>query len=250
MTRRLLALAAVFIAFAAFAPAQKKVSKKEYDAFMAIQNATTPDARMEAADKFVEGFADSTLKATALFLAADAAERKNDTAKAITYAQAALDADPKHYESMLLISGELARTTREHDLDRDTKLARAEKLANDAIAAVNVATKPNAQTTDAQWESFKKERLAEADRDLGMISIDRKKYDVAITQFEDAIKVNPSPDPTTMIRLAGAYDQAGKPDDAIATLDKVLAMPELPAQLKPFAEAEKKRAEALKNNKK
>jgi hypothetical protein len=56
-------------------------------------------------------------------------------------------------------------------------------------------------------------------------------------------------DPTTMIRLAAAYDGANKPDDAIAMLDKVLAMPNLPAQLKPFAEHEKTVAEGLKNKK-
>ena len=67
MTTKFLALGAVFIAVAMLAPAQKKVPKKEYDAFMAVQNATTPDATMEAADKFVENFADSTLKSTALF---------------------------------------------------------------------------------------------------------------------------------------------------------------------------------------
>lgn len=247
MTKRLLALAAVLLAFAALAPAQKKVSKKEYDAFMAIQNATTPDARMEAADKFVEGFADSTLKSTALFLAADAAERKNDTAKAITYAQASLDADPKNYEPMLLISGELARTTREHDLDKDDKLAKADKLANDAIAAVQAASKPNAQMTDKQWEDYKNERIADAHRNLGMSAFDRDKFDAAITEFQASLAAHQ--DATTMIRLAGAFNKAGKPDDAIAELDKVLAMPDLPAQLKPFAQSEKKRAEDAKNKK-
>jgi tetratricopeptide (TPR) repeat protein len=237
-------LAVAFIAIGSFAAAQKKVPKKEYDAFMAIQQAPTPDARMEAADKFVENFADSSLKSTALFLAADAAERKNDTAKAITYAQSALDADPKNYEAMLLISGELARTTREHDLDRDDKLAKADKLANDAIAAINTASKPNAQMTDKQWEDYKKERIADAHRDLGMSAFDRNKFDDSIKEFNLALES--SKDPTTMIRLAGAYNKAGKPDDAIAVLDKVLAMPDLPAQLKPFAQSEKARAEAAK----
>ena len=65
-------------------------------------------------------------------MAADAAERKNDIPKALTYAQSALDADPKNYEAMLLMSGELARTTREHDLDLEEKLTRADKLAHDA----------------------------------------------------------------------------------------------------------------------
>ena len=52
-----------------------------------------------------------------------------------------------------------------------------------------------------------------------------------------------------MIRLAGAYDDAGKPDEAIAVLDRVLAMPNLQANLKPFVVREKARAEAIKDKK-
>lgn len=249
MKPRILALGAAFIAIAAIAGAQQKVSKKEYDAYMAIQNATTPDARIAAVDKFVESFADSKLKSQALFMAADAAERKNDTPTAITYGQASLEADPKNYEAMLLIAGEIARTTREHDLDRDDKLTKAEKYANDAIAAVNAASKPNAQLSDDQWANYKKDKIAEAHSVLGMCATDAKKYDVAITEFKTAIDSSSTVDPITMIRLAAAYNGANKPDDAIATLDKVLAMPNLSAQLKPFAQNEKNRAEALKNKK-
>lgn len=250
MTTRFLALAAALFAVASLATAQKKVSKKEYDAYMAVAKASTPDACIEAADKFVENFADSTLKSQVLFLAADAAERKGDIPKALTYAQTALDADPKNYEAMLLISGELARTTKEHDLDMEEKLSKADKLASQAIETIKTAQKPNANTPDDQWEAHKKDRIAMAHTDLGMAAFVRKKYDVAITEFKTALDTGATMDPTTMIRLAGAYDAAGKPDDAISELNTVLAMPNLNPSLKPFAESEKKRAEALKAAKK
>jgi tetratricopeptide (TPR) repeat protein len=250
MTTKFLALGAVFIAVATLAPAQKKVPKKEYDAYMAVVNAPDPDASIAAADKFVENFADSTLKSQVLLLAADAAERKNDVPKALTYAQTAIEADPKNYEAMLLMAGELGRTTREHDLDMEEKLAKADKLAHDAIELVTVAVKPNATTTDDQWAAHKKDKLAEAHTDLGMVANDRKKYDVAITEFKTAVDTAATIDPIAMIRLAGAYDQAGKPDEAIPVLDRVLAMPNLPANLKPFATSEKARAEGLLKMKK
>jgi tetratricopeptide (TPR) repeat protein len=249
MTTKLLALGAVFIAAATLAPAQKKVPKKEYDAYMAISNAPNPDATIEAADKFVTSFADSTLKSAALFMAADAAERKNDIPKALTYAQSALDADPKNYEAMLLMSGELARTSREHDLDLEEKLTKADKLAHDALEAINTATKPNPSLPDDQWEAHKKNKIAEVHTDLGMIAKDRKKFDVAIVEFKTAVDTGSTIDPTAMIRLAGAYDDAGKPDEAIPVLDRLLAMPNLQANLKPFVEREKARAVALKNKK-
>ena len=39
--------------------------------------------------------------------------------------------------------------------------------------------------------------------------------------------------------MGSAYTDSGKPDEAIATLDKVLAMPNLPAQFKQVAQSEK-----------
>ncbi len=246
MRNRLLAGIAGMIAVAGLVMAQAKVSKKEYDAFMAIQNAPSPEMQMEAADKFVTGFADSTLKSVALFLAANAAERKNDATKAIVYGQSAIDADPKNYQAMILVAGELARGTHENDLDKEEKLARVDKMANDAIEMVKAAPKPNATLTDDQWASAKKDFTAQAYEDLGMAATVRKKYDVAIAEFKAAIETGTVPNTTTMVRLAGVYDQAGKPNESLALLTKVLADPSVQPVVKQFAEREKAVAEKLK----
>src|SRR5271167_3294756 len=93
---------------AGFALAQPKPkSKKEYDAFMAIQTEKDPDQVAKKADEFLAKYADTQLKTMALDLAADAMQRKGDSVRAVVYAQTALDADPKDYQAMLLISGEL-----------------------------------------------------------------------------------------------------------------------------------------------
>jgi tetratricopeptide (TPR) repeat protein len=242
----MLAGIAGLIAVAGVAAAQVKVSPKEAAAYNSIMAAVTPDQQIEAVDKFVTGFADSQLKSTALFMGANAAERKGDATKAIVYAQSALDADPKNFQAMILIAGELARSTHENDLDREEKLARADKMANEAIEAVKAAPKPNPQITDDQWAGAKKDFLSQAHEDLGMVASVRKKYDVAITELKAALEVAPTPNTTTMVRLAGVYDQAGKPDESLALLNKALAVPDLDPAVKRFAEREKTIAEKLK----
>lgn len=249
MRTRSWACAAGIIMLATSLVAQKKLSRKEAQAFMAIQNAQTADERIAAADKFVTSFADSDLRSTALNLAAQAAQSKGNVPQAISLAQSALDIDAKDYDAMLLISGELARGTHENDLDKEDKLAKSEKLAHDAINAVNSAQKPALfNLTADQWEELKKERVAQAHEDLGLAAMDRKKYDVAIGEFKSAVDT-PNPDPATMVRLAAAYDLAGKPDDGIAELDKVLAVPNLNPVIKNFAASERARAVAAKNKK-
>ena len=250
MRKRFLAYVAGFMmAGAALAQQPMAKSKKELDAFVAIQQATTADARIAAADNFVTSFADSALKSMALTMAAQAAQAKNDSAKAITYAETALATDPKNYQAMLVISGELAKGTRENDLDKEEKLAKSEKMSHEAIAAIDAAAKPNPQITDDQWTGYKKDLKAQAHENLGLAALARKKYDVSITEFKTAVDDASTPDPATMVRLASAYDLAGKPDDGIAVLDKVLATPNLNPVIKQYATAEKGRAEQAKNKK-
>ena len=251
MRTRLWACAAGCIILASSLMAQKKLSKKEVEGFMAIQNAQTPDAKIAAADKFVTSFADSELRSTAMNIAADAAQQKGNMPQAVSLAQSALDIDAKDYDAMLLISGELAKNTHENDLDKDEKLAKAEKLANDAVVAINASQKPFwANVPEEQWKMIMKDRVSQAHEDLGLVALARKKYDVAVSEFKEAVDGAAQPDPATMVRLAAAYDQAGKTDDGIATLDKVLAMPNLNPIIKQFATAERTRAMNTKNGKK
>lgn len=249
MRTKLVACVAGLAMMAGLAVAQKKVSKKEYDAFMAIQSATTAQDRIKAVDNFVTSFADSQLKSTALYMAADAAQRMNDSAKAIAYGNDAIEADPKNFDAMLIVAGELARGTRENDLDKDDKLSRATKLSNDAMGLIKVAPKPNPALPDDKWDAYKKDAMAQAHSNLGLVAMVQKKYDVAATEFNSALQDTPNPDPATMVRLATAYDELGKPDDGIAELDKVLAMPNVNPVVKRFATSEKARAEQLKNKK-
>jgi tetratricopeptide (TPR) repeat protein len=146
---------------------------------------------------------------------------------------------------MLMEAAELARSTRENDLDKEEKLTKADKLAHQAMELAPAASKPNPQIPDAQWEEIKKEFVGDAHRDLGMIASVRKKYDVAVAEFKQAVTIPAEPDPATSIRLAAAYNDNKQPDEALAVLAKVTN----PA-LKPFADKEKSRAEALKTAKK
>jgi tetratricopeptide (TPR) repeat protein len=246
MMTRTRILAAAFLAVAALGMAQKPKNKSEQEGLVAIQAEQDPAAKIKKIDEFVRKFADTEFKAILYTQAAQIAERMGDGTKVIIYSDLALETDPKGYQPMLMEAAELARTTRENDLDKEEKLSKAEKLAKQALDIVPTAVKPNPQITDPQWDEIKKEFQGDAHRDLGMIAGVRKKYDVAVAEFKQAVEIPHEPDLPTFIRLAAAYTDNKQPDEALATLAK---MPPNP-QLAPFVEKEKKRAEALKAAKK
>lgn len=245
MSTRTIFAAGLAVAALAMAQAQKpKYTKAEGEAFNAIVSEPDPAAKIEKVKAFVEKFADTQFKAIAYDQAARAAEQLGDGSKLIIYSDLAIEADPKAYGAMLLEAGEIARTTRENDLDREEKLMKADKLARQAMEIVPTAAKPNPNLTDEQWEEVKKEFVGDAHRDLGMSAAVRKKNDVAIAEFKLAVSIPGQPDPATFIRLAAAYNDAKQPDEALAVLAKITD-----PRLAPFAANEKRRAEALKGAK-
>ncbi|MCS7025395.1 MAG: tetratricopeptide repeat protein [Bryobacteraceae bacterium] len=222
-------------------------SQKEVEAIMAIQNAPDPDSRIAAVENLLTKFADTEFKGFALYMATVSAQQKNDFEKLILYGERTLEADPKNYATMLLMSSAIAMRTREHDLDREEKLSRAEKLAKDAGEALKTATKPNPQIPDEQWEAAKKDFQAQMHEALGITASARKKYDEAIQHFKTAVELNG--DLSTMVRLGSTYNLAQKYDEAIATLDRVLASADAPPQVKQVAQAERERAVKAKGAK-
>jgi len=232
----LLAAAAGAMALMAQKQPQPK-SKGEVEALQAMFNAADPDARIKAADALLEKYADTDFKDLALYLAAFSYQQKGQPEKAIVYGERCVEANPKNYQALLLLAEITTQRTGEHDLDREEKLTRATKYANDAIAAVSSATKPNPQLTDEQWAAGKKDLTAQAEQALGMVAMARKKYDEAIGDFKQASEMASTPEPAYQVRLAQAYLLSGKNDEAIATAQKVMDTPNAHPQVKQVAQA-------------
>jgi len=220
-------------------------SAGESQAVIALMQAQgSPDATIKAGEELLTKFADTMFKETALLGIANAYQAKGDTDKAQIYAERILEVNPKSFQAQLMIGEMLASRTRENDLDKEEKLTKAEKSLNDAIANVNSAQKPNPQLTDEQWAEGKKYVVASAHNGLGMTALVRKKYDSAISEFKLAAETDPQP--AYNVRLASAYESAGKHDEAIAVCDKVLADPQLHPQIKTVATNIKNAAAANK----
>jgi uncharacterized protein HemY len=149
---------------------------------------------------------------------------------------------------MIMMSTAIAQNTKEFDLDKEEKLSKAEKLANQAVTALKTAPKMNPQMTDEQWAAAKKDFDAQAHESLGMIAMGRKKWDDAQREFKAAVDGNG--DPASMVRYGTALSSGGKYDEAVAVFDKVMAMADLHPTIKQVAQAERVRAIQAKGAKK
>jgi tetratricopeptide (TPR) repeat protein len=237
------------LAAGALVMAQKVKSPKEAQAVQAVLSATNPDDRIAAVDSLLAKYKDTEFKSAVLEMAAESYQQKGDAANAIVYGNRALEADPKNYQAMLLVSGQLAQSTKQFDLDKDEKVKQGTKLANDAIATLATAPKPNPQLTDDRWAGIKKDLIAQGHETLGVIASVDKKWDTCITEFKMAVDDAATPEPATMVRLSIAYANAKKYDEAIAMADKAKAVPGVSDAVQKAAETEKQAATKAKAQK-
>jgi tetratricopeptide (TPR) repeat protein len=214
-------------------------SPKEIEAIKAVQAAQTADDRLKAIDNVLTKFADSEFKPMLLQMAMQTAQQKNDFAQTTFYAGQILEADPKNAFAEVTLAAEIARHTREFDLDKEEKLAKAEKYANDTIANAPNQPKLRADIPDEQWNATRKDLGAQAHESLGMIANLRKKYDLAIEEYKTSLANATAPDATTYVRLGQAYIDAGKLDDASAAFDKAMSLPNASAAVKQIAQGKK-----------
>lgn len=242
---RLTVIALVLLSVAsAFAQKQLKVkSKKEGEAVNAVLQAQDPDARIKAANDLITGFADSEFKSFALELEAEAYQAKGDTDKTIVFAEQALEADPKSYQAAVLLAKTYAGTTKVNDLDKEEKLTKAAKYANQAMDSLKTAEKPNAQLSDPQWTEIKNDFNGQCYLALGIGAAFHNKMDEVTTDFGKVAELDS--DPTDLIRAGRILIDLKKYEQSVIWLDKALASPAANDQIKKIATADKARAQAM-----
>ena len=224
-------------------------SKAEAQALNAMIQSASPDAQIAAAEDFVVKYPQSDYKGLAYLGEAQSYQQKGDYDHLVVAGEQALESDPDDVtkvEPELLLSQAMGSRIGEFDLDREEKLAKVEKYANSALDTVKTLSKPNPNLTDVQWEDAKGEMNGQAYAALGVDQIVRKDYEKAVAEFKLAVEATKGAEPSYNVRLANAYDKAGKYDEAVAACDKALATPNLHPMVKRAAEAEKASALKLK----
>jgi tetratricopeptide (TPR) repeat protein len=225
----------------------KPKGKKEMEAVRAMYGAQGPDEQIAKAKELIDKFADSDFRSSAFYVMATASDMKRDWDNVVVYGEQALAADPMNFGSMALMSKAIAQSTKKFDLDKADKLARADKLAKDALDLSKKAPKPNPELTDEQWASAVKDIVEPAYEGLAFESIAKEDYAGCAENFKLAIASMSQLEPALLIRGGHCSLLAKKYDDAIASFDQAIAAPNSVQIIKDVAGREKAAALAAKS---
>ena len=213
----------------------------------AMYAAQTPDEQIEKAKLLIDKFADSEFRSSAFYVMAAASDLKRDLDNVVVYGEQAIAADPMNFGSMALMSKAIAQGTKKFDLDKADKLARADKLAKDALELSKKAPKPNPDLTDEQWAAAVKDIVEPAYEGLAFESIAKEDYAACADNFKLALLSMSQLEPALLVRSGHCSLLAKKYDEAIASFDQAINAPNSVQVIKDVAAKEKSAAEKAKS---
>ena len=243
-----IAAAVLCLALPLSAQQLKPKTQKEADALQKVlqaQQAQNWDGEIQAINYVLENFADTAYKNLLLNMAVDAAQNKGDYPQTIAFGEQAVQANPDNITARVTMAEEIAAHTRENDLDKEQSLKKVDDYANKALALLKNASEPPPGMNPQAWPDTKKFLTSQCYDALGQAADLRKNYADAVSDLKLAVESDPT-NSVAMARLAKAYVDNKQYDDAIATADKVLAMPNAQPSVKNFAQQQKDSATKLK----
>lgn len=199
---------------------QQPKSQEELDALLAMQKAPTPDAKIEAAKNFLTDFKDTDFKEFANYILMLAYQQKNDFENMLLYGERTLSINPDNVGTLISLANAIPMRTREYDLDKDEKLAKAEDFAKRSLALIPNLAKPNPDMPDDQWLLAKKDFMASAHESIGLVAMKRENYGVAEENFRKSLDVSAEQTAATFFYLGQALKEQGKNEEAISALDQ------------------------------
>jgi tetratricopeptide (TPR) repeat protein len=204
-------------------PPQAK-TQPEFDAYnAAIANQKDAAAMEKAADDFATKFPESELRVLLFKAAMRAYQNANNGDKMLEEAQKLLKVDPDDPEALIASAEVTTEHTRDTDLDKDQRFAKATKDAQHALETIDTDVPMPANIPQAQIDAYKGLLRSSAYSILGTIQYDQEKYADAEGYFRKSIDAYPAqPDPVVVLRLALALDKQGKYPDALTQANKAV----------------------------
>jgi tetratricopeptide (TPR) repeat protein len=215
---------------AAAAPAGKRPpqakTQPEFDAYQAaMKNANDPVAMEKAADDFAAKFPESELRVLLYRTAMHGYQTANNAEKMLDTAQKVLKIDPDDPEALIGAAEVITERTRDTDLDKDQRLAEAQKDAQQALQTIDTDVAIPAGTPQERIDAYKGFLRSSAYSILGTLAFNQKNYTEAEAQFRKSIDAYPSqPDPVVVLRLAIALDNQGKYPDALKEANRAVEL--------------------------
>ena len=207
------------------APAPLNAEEDEaYKAFQAVNQNDAPK-KIEVGEAFLLKYPQSRYKSPVYGALTYAYLQAGNSQKMQEYGEKEIAIAPNDVSTLALLAQTLPRSLHGSATTPEAVqvLAKAEQYSKQAIELTPTLPKPENLTEEA-FVSAKNQTLAMAHSGLGLVYVRRGKNAEAIPELEQAVKIDPNPDPVNYYLLGMANKITSHFDDAVAAFNKCSAM--------------------------
>jgi tetratricopeptide (TPR) repeat protein len=141
-----------------------------------------------------------------------------------TVGEKEIDLNPNDAQTLAIIGSTLPRAMNASTPEPQKRLDKAEQYSKKALEVLPTLVKPE-ELSDAEFLKAKDQTSAMAYSGLGLVAFRRSRFAEAIPNFEQAVKLDPVPDPVNFYLLGIANEKTSHFDDAVNAFTKCAAVP-------------------------
>jgi tetratricopeptide (TPR) repeat protein len=194
-------------------------------AFQAMPNTDLPK-KIAAGEDFLKKYPDSRYRSVIYSALVFDYIQTNNSDKAFEIGDKEVALKPDDVQTMAVLSQTMTRAMGANTPEPEKRLAKAETYAKRAIEITPTLPKPEGMP-DQNFVAAKNETLTMAHSGLGLVYLRQGKYNDAIPELEQSLKIdpNPAPDPVNLYLLGMANVKASHFDEAAIAFNKCAALP-------------------------
>jgi tetratricopeptide (TPR) repeat protein len=202
------------------------VNAEEDAAFKAFQDSPTTDLkkRIELGEAFVQKYPQSRYLPLVYSGLTSAYVQTGQVQKMEEVGDKEVQLNPNDVQVLAVLGQTIPRALNATTQDPAKELDKAERYSKRAIEVTPTLPKPETLTEES-FTSAKNVTLAMAHSGLGLVYVRRGKYADAIPELEQAVKIDPTPDPVNYYLLGLANLKTSHFEDAAAAYTKCTAIP-------------------------
>ncbi len=206
--------------FSSATGAPLSVTYKEAMGYDTLAKEPDLDTKIRMAMEFADRFPKSELLSYVFTQAADAFEKKGDYPNAMKTGQRSLELDPDNTYSLLIVATSLSEPSMVRSAEDSTKTLLEAKTDAERVLDLLPKLPARKDETPEQLEARRDGIAAGAHAALGAVAMQQDDLNQAITEFNQAISLSKSPNPSLYFRLGEVYSNAGKKQEAIQAYTK------------------------------
>jgi tetratricopeptide (TPR) repeat protein len=207
-------------------PNAAPANAEEDAAFKAVSDAPTTDQakRIELGEAFVQKYPNSRYRSPVYGMLVMAYVQNGQVQKMEEVADKEIALNPNDVQVLAVVGQTLPRAMNSKTPEPDKVLAKAEDYSKKAIELTPTITKPPT-VSDDQFTVAKNQTLGMAHGGLGLVYIRKGKFSEAIPELNQAVTIDPTPDPVNYYLLGMAQIKTSHFEDAVIAYNKCAAMP-------------------------